>query len=61
MENPGRALGVAELLKHYTPAQVAAMLSKANKGDVDGALRIAFNEPEKDEDDDRDRRGEIGI
>jgi hypothetical protein len=41
---PGRVLGVAELLRHYTPAQVAAMLSKADKGDIDGALRIAFNE-----------------
>jgi hypothetical protein len=41
---PGRALGVAELLRHYTPAQVAAMLSKADKGDIDGALRIALNE-----------------
>ncbi len=46
--SPGRALGVAELLRHYSPAQVAAMLSKADKGDIDGALRIAFNEKPKE-------------
>jgi hypothetical protein len=39
----GRILGIAELIRILGPAAAAAAISKADKGDLRGALDIAFD------------------